>query len=551
MPMTAKDAFRNTARADANACLVMCPIAAIADREEGELMKPKKVFCAIFLVGVCVLGGGWYRGRLAFDHAMQRATGRGEYQSTDLTQNVRKGNVQGVRDILNRFTDRSDGFFTASDKEKTPLISIASLRGDVEIVRLLLAAGARPDARCSEGRTALMWAAWSGHIDSARELIAWAARTNGSSLEGFINQTDRHGASALMFASMNVAPGNLRTVRLLLEKGANVDAIDEKGFTALMQALGARRVEVVRELLSAAASIVVGKTAATPFSIAVAAKCAECLEALLAAAEPKQKSDQIKDSLSDAALTAVEVGFIDALKLLASREMLFLDRTGPGGLGVMHAAAKLGRQGALDLLLELGGDVNLRTNESHQTPLMLATNTGVEPAIIRKLVGAGADVNAIDQSGDSALVMAVRRNDFEVTRILLDAQANYEINDRFGQTPLILATRKGNAEMAMLLLDSGANINQKDMNGQTAFVAAIRSGRRAIAPLLAARGVDLESRDKQGMTPLMVAAAEGDDDTVKLLLERGAKPHSRDRFGLNAAARAERAGKTKVSELLK
>jgi len=42
----------------------------------------------------------------------------------------------------------------------------------------------------------------------------------------------------------------------------------------------------------------------------------------------------------------------------------------------MHAAAKLGRMDALDLLLEVGGDVDLRTSKSHQTPLMLATNAG-------------------------------------------------------------------------------------------------------------------------------------------------------------------------------
>lgn len=521
-------------------------------------MKFKKLLAAILIPGACLLGGGWYRGRLAFDHAMQRAARRGESISAGLTNEVRKGNLEGVRGILNRSADRSHEFFRARDNENTPLISIASLRGNIEIVRLLLAAGARPDARCSKGRTALMWAAWSGHIEIARELIAAAARISGSNLEDFINSSDRYGSTALMFASMAEPPADLSAVRLLLEKGARVDSIDENGFSALMHALAARRSDVVRELLGAGASIesnlqppVAGKSPASPFSIAVVAKCAECLEALLSATGPKRNSEQIRNSLTDASLIAVDVSFIDALKLMASYEMLFPERRGSAGLGAMHQAAKLGRLDALELLLEFGGDVNLRTSRSQQTSLMLATNAGKEPAIIRKLLSSGADVNAIDQSGDTALLMAVRRNDFELTRILLEAGANREINDRFGQTPLILAARKGNSQIASLLLDSGANINQKDVNGQSALVAAIRSGRKTIVPMLSRRGADLESRDKQGMTPLMVAASEGDEETVKFLLQQGANSHLRDRFGLNAAARAGRAGETRVSELLK
>ena len=114
---------------------------------------------------------------------------------------------------------------------------------DLVKVRELLAAGADPNERDEDGRTALFSAVLGGSLGLVGLLLESGAD---------VNARDHHGFSALHFAAQEDVP---EMVRLLAARGADVDAQDEDGCSALWRAVfSARgRHDVVRILIAAGA----------------------------------------------------------------------------------------------------------------------------------------------------------------------------------------------------------------------------------------------------------------------------------------------------------
>jgi hypothetical protein len=131
-------------------------------------------------------------------------------------------------------------------------------------------------------------------------------------------------------------------VRLLLERGANPDLVDSRGFTALLHAISARRSDVVGELIARGARIdstpsssVSEKPVMSAILLATARRCLPCLETLLNAETRFEAHAGTSDRLMDASILAADAGFVEGLTLLASHSLLPIDRTGRGGLGLL------------------------------------------------------------------------------------------------------------------------------------------------------------------------------------------------------------------------
>ena len=107
----------------------------------------------------------------------------------------------------------------ADSRGYTPL-TLAAYHGELESVKMLLAAGADVHAKDRTGRTALMGAAFKGHVEIARLLLARGAR---------VDDTDGIGATSLMFAALT---GRGEMVDLLLANGANAVRRDQRGYDA-------------------------------------------------------------------------------------------------------------------------------------------------------------------------------------------------------------------------------------------------------------------------------------------------------------------------------
>jgi ankyrin repeat protein len=117
-----------------------------------------------------------------------------------------------------------------------------------------------------------------------------------------------------------------------------------------------------------------------------------------------------------------------------------------------------------------GADVNAVSHNDYMTPIILAACHNPNPDVVVALVKAGADVNAQDISGRTALMYCAKLHKSEVIRILLEAGAKVNIQAHDGWTALMSAAYSNRyPEVITVLLKAGANAKAKDLSGRVAL----------------------------------------------------------------------------------
>jgi ankyrin repeat protein len=345
--------------------------------------------------------------------------------------------------------------------------------------RGLLKAGADPNTTLRGGETALMTAARTGRTGPVKALLARGAN---------VNARDRKGQTALMWAA---ADGHADVVKTLLAAGADFRTPLPSGFTPLLFAAREGRIDVVRVLLKAGADVneaMQPKKAAargpragnSPLTLAVENGHFELAVVLLkAGADPNDqragfgalhmvswvrkpgRGDDEEGNpppIGSGKLTSLD--FVKEMVAHGANVNLPL-KEGVSGRGILSqvgatpflAAASTADVPLLRKLLELGADP-LLPNAQRTTPLMAATGVGVgapeeaagtEPEVLEAvalLLKLGADVNAVDKNGETAMHGAAYRNHPKVVQLLADKGARIEVWNRAnkaGLTPLVIA----------------------------------------------------------------------------------------------------------------
>jgi ankyrin repeat protein len=143
---------------------------------------------------------------------------------------------------------------------------------------------------------------------------------------------------------------------------------------------------------------------------------------------------------------------------------------------------------------------------------------------VRALLRDGADVNAAQGDGMTALHWAAELGDPQMAEILVYGGAHLEATTRLGKfTPLLVASRAGHAEVVQALLEAGASVHSRTSTGESALHFAAASGSTDAVTQLLDRGVDPNvAEDTKGQTPLMFAAVFNRVDVLRTLLQRGA-----------------------------
>ena len=216
-------------------------------------------------------------------------------------------------------------------------------------------------------------------------------------------------------------------------------------------------------------------------------------------------------------------------------------------VNVTKAIAGEGRKMAVvKRLLEAGADVNAKGNNG-QTALMLASWEGKELA--SELLKAGADVNAKDNDGQTALMLASWEGK-ELASELLKAGADVNAKANDSWTALMLASRVGRTEVVDMLLKTGADVNAKANDGQTALIWATARGHIKIADMLIKAGADVNAKGHIGNTPLRVASREGHTEIADMLVKAGADVNAKSIAGLTALMLAYSEGHTEIADML-
>jgi ankyrin repeat protein len=201
---------------------------------------------------------------------------------------------------------------------------------------------------------------------------------------------------------------------------------------------------------------------------------------------------------------------------------------------ILMFAAQAGRSDVVQSLLKHGANPNLaykgqRSGDYFQgrTPLMYAVEAGNiptrpenQPSVLRFLIDAGADVNARDANGQSALTIAVERAQSSAAAFLIEHGANANLPNGFGEPILIASIETSQFPAALLMIEKGADVNATDRTLKPLTAGARNFGRPP-------------KRSAPGETPLMTAVRMNHPGLVAALIRRGAKLGALDRRGSN------------------
>ena len=167
---------------------------------------------------------------------------------------------------------------------------------------------------------------------------------------------------------------------------------------------------------------------------------------------------------------------------------------------------------------------------------------------VATLLQQGFDPDAHDETGQSALCLAVRERSDRVVDVLLK-QPRFDVDARnsVGETPLMLAALQGRVDLAQRLIERGAAISQ---DGWNPLHYAASGPEAKVVALLLSRGAAIEARSPNGTTALMMAARYGTEPSVTLLLEHNADATTRNERGMNAADFARSAGRESLAKRL-
>ena len=160
---------------------------------------------------------------------------------------------------------------------------------------------------------------------------------------------------------------------------------------------------------------------------------------------------------------------------------------------------------------------------------------------LNDLLQRGFDPNTRNEKGQPGLTVAMREQSPKVARILLD-QPTLDVNalNLSGESALMIAAIKGDLPSVKLLLNRGARVNQP---GWTALHYAASGPESSTVELLLDRGAEVDVLSPNGSTPLMMAAQYGSEVSVDLLLARGANMALRNQQELGAIDFARSGGR--------
>jgi ankyrin repeat protein len=336
--------------------------------------------------------------------------------------------------------------------------------------------------------------------------------------------------------------GNADAVKALAEAGADVNAKDARGQTALMWAAARNNAAAIRALAASGADLKV-RTNNPPAG--------------------GGRGNSVFNSPAPTGFTAllfaVRAGSLDAVRALVDAGADVNDTLSDGESALVVATANAHWEVA-SLLLDRGADPSAAGagwNALHQTVHSRRPNLGYTPGpvptgntdsieLVKKLIAKGIDIDARmtkngmkdgqrnrhNRLGATAFLLAAKRVDVEVMKLLAAAGADANVPAADGNTPLMVAAgtamwyvgEDGGSmagheheavEAVKMSVELGNDVNAKNMYGETPLHGAAFRGVNEIVEYLVAKGAVLDARDVHGWTPFTIASGISYGDVFK------------------------------------
>ncbi|XP_067125162.1 serine/threonine-protein phosphatase 6 regulatory ankyrin repeat subunit B-like [Centruroides vittatus] len=412
---------------------------------------------------------------------------------------------------------------------ETP-IHVAAKHGHLDTVMLLLSDGAGIDIKTQNGETPLHVAVKNCHFPVARSLLEhWQGKHSKDSVS-LVNQQNVEGESAMHYAgaitkqNIHYPTEDKDLVKLLLESGSDVN-MENKAMkeTSIHYCSREGNEDILKEIL----------------------------EHLSPAEVQSAFNRQSKYGWSPL-LYACRAGHPNLVKVLLQHGAR-VDIFDESGKAALHLAAEYGHHEVVDILLQNNAFVNSRSKKG-LTPLHLAAKHGYNGIVQHLVADHGAVLDALTLIKKTPLHLAAEKGKLDVCSTLLELNADAHAIDNQGQTPLLLAAENDHPEIVKLFLHHKPElVSMANSSGFTcAHIAAMKGSVAVIKELMKFnRHLVTTARNKSNNTALHLAAAGGHAKLVKVLLEAGASATDENGDGYTALHLAAKHGHVKVLQALK
>ncbi|KAJ5093256.1 hypothetical protein N7456_009117 [Penicillium angulare] len=467
---------------------------------------------------------------------------------TALQTAVYHGSNEMVRKLIERGAHLS---VDIEDAKFFSALQVASFRGDLDKIHILLDAGSDVNQSGGTHGTCLQAAAYKGHLEAVKALIDAGAEVNESQLGS--------NGSALVAAIDGQEEGNLEIIKLLLERGADVNLPVGPDYEYPLTAASFFDLVDTMEVLIEAGANVNNNGGMYGTALQAAASWGKedaCVVLLGHGADPDIVGGRYGTALQ-AAYTEGYYVVIDELFNAGASVNIQCGQYGSAlGAAIGASCATLvsnllryhganpnapirkygwplqesiifrtGIDSTMEILLDVGADVNARGGV-YGSALICAAAHGEEETILT-LLNAGANVNLEgNRSYPSAVHGAIKNGHLAILKLLVEKGADLSsMNDRYS-SPVELAARKLDFSIFSYLLKRGADINPTGKGKyHNALQAASVSGNKAVIKALLRHGFDINTIGGKFGTALTAAILHGNLDIAELLLKRGINPN--------------------------
>jgi len=404
----------------------------------------------------------------------------------DLEQAVEYGNIENAKKLLrNGISANTDN---DSDYNYNSLLQIAAENGDVTMMKILI------DANANKIKDSLAFAIDSNKLEAVEFLLELGIDPN------FVYR----GRAQLTHAK------SLEITRALITAGADPHVVDYSKKTILMYAVDYNRSEIVDYLLSLNVDVKAiddyGKNALHYANFDE--------DKIISSLLNKNISCKTRDKdglLPIQSIWHSDLGWDNKLMNKNSSKSHLNDSS----KGMRH-------------LVKCSGGIDIKGNNG-ETILMWKAKTTFYEDVFDFLLELGADINAIDESGKSALFKIPLNNDegLKTLQYFVTHGATVNLTDADGNTALhVAAGQYRTYQFISLLLSAKADPNFKNKSGLSPFINHVKNGDLDVSSLTAfiEANVDLSIADSNGNIPLSIVLSERKDidkDVFKLLISTG------------------------------